>query len=91
MIISTKKAVSSSSKSCRVIRRWDAGSMEVKSTREYHSCCLASGYGNDYVRDTKPLKTIAHWHIDSLRKIARASLAAGEQTIAPFEAAQRQT
>ena len=48
-------------------------------------------FSNDYVRGFKPLKTIAHPHTDSLRRIARAALAAGEQTIAPFEAAQRQT
>ena len=45
-------------------------------------------YGNDYVRNTKPLKTIAHSYTNSLRRIARASLAAGEQMIEPFEAAQ---
>ena len=58
--------------------------MDVNSRvpRLLFSCWL---YGNDYVRNTKPLKTIAHSHTDSLRRIAKASLAAGEQMIAPFD------
>ena len=45
------------------------------------SCWL---YGRVYIRDSKPLKTIAHSHNDSLRRIAKASLTGGEQMIEPF-------